>query len=139
MYRHDNFNTMRHLLYNLFLISIILSSNYTFSKENDDMYFMSNDRVNKIKKKVTPASVILSKYRNGSTSINSSDVVEASLINKYRSKIDSKSFSKSSYSSTKSLKYQRDNLYLSKSFEKTILDVSIFMFGIRPYYYSMMD
>ena len=132
---------MKNIVFILFISLLFIAPEISFSQENDDMYFTSKDRIKKkVTKKVTPADVILSKYRKGQTRINSSETVNASLINKYKFKANINSISKNenSRSFVNSLKYDRDNLYVSSSFEQTILDVSNFMFGIRPYYYSMM-
>ena len=132
---------MKNIVFILFISLLFIEPEISFSQENDDMYFTSKDRIKKkLTKKVTPADVILSKYRKGQTRINSSEKVNESLINKYKFKANTNSISKNenSRSFVNSLKYDRDNLYVSSSFEQTILDVSNFMFGIRPYYYSMM-
>ena len=61
-------------------ISLILLSFSSFSQEIDDMYFNSNDRVAKKVKKITPAQIILSKYRSGITANNSSDKIDSKLF-----------------------------------------------------------
>ena len=53
---------------------IVFSTLNVVSQEVDDMYFSSSDRkVKKKTKKITPANIILSKYRKGITDINASN------------------------------------------------------------------
>ena len=61
---------------------MFVSSLLVNAQEIDDMYFTSTDREikKKLSKKVSPAEVILSKYRKGNTKINSTDVIDLSLI-----------------------------------------------------------
>ena len=69
---------------------IFIGSLLVNAQEIDDMYFTSTDRENKKKlsKKVSPAEVILSKYRQGNTKINSSEVIDKSILEKYKSSND---------------------------------------------------
>ena len=73
---------MKNIVFILFISLLFIAPEISFSQENDDMYFTSKDRIKKkVTKKVTPADVILSKYRKGQTRINSSETVNAlSLI-----------------------------------------------------------
>ena len=69
-------------LYLMFVSSLLVNA-----QEIDDMYFTSTDREikKKLSKKVSPAEVILSKYRKGNTKINSTDVIDKSILEKYKS------------------------------------------------------
>ena len=66
---------------------MFVSSLLVNAQEIDDMYFTSTDREikKKLSKKVSPAEVILSKYRKGNTKINSTDVIDKSILEKYKS------------------------------------------------------
>ena len=119
---------------------MVLSPIIVISQEVDDMYFTSSDRKEKKKtKKITPANVILSKYRLGITDLNASDAVDQSIINKYKSEQKNNSVSKNNNLRFKSLKYDRDDLYISQGINSKILDFSFMMLRIRPYYYSIID
>ena len=57
---------MKNIVFILFISLLFIAPEISFSQENDDMYFTSKDRIKKkVTKKVTPADVILSKYRKG--------------------------------------------------------------------------
>ena len=71
-------------------VTLILTSSTSFSQEVDDMYFNSNDRVTKKVKKITPAEVILSKYRSGITATNSNDKIDTKILDRYKLETDSK-------------------------------------------------
>ena len=119
---------------------IVFSTLNVVSQEVDDMYFSSSDRkVKKKTKKITPANIILSKYRKGITDINASNLVDQSIVNKYKSEQKNTSISKKNTSRFNSLKYDRDNLYTSKEINSKILDFSFMMLRLRPYYYSIID
>ena len=126
----------------LYLFALIFVSIFSYAQENDDMYFNKKDRLAKKVKKITPAQTILNKYRSGITGINNSDRINSEVINKYTSRTPiKKNLSKNNDRNIKSLKYNRDNLFRSKSFSKSFLDMNIYMmYGrIRPNYYYMMD
>ena len=61
---------MKQFLILLFCLSLSID---VHSQELDDMYFTGSDRSskNKLKNKVTPADIILSKFREGNTAKNS--------------------------------------------------------------------
>ena len=85
---------------------MVFSTVIVVSQEVDDMYFTSSDRkVKKKTKKITPANIILSKYRKGITDINTSNLVEQSIVNKYKSEQKNTSRSKKNTSRFNSLKY----------------------------------
>ena len=74
---------------------MVFSTVIVVSQEVDDMYFTSSDRkVKKKTKKITPANIILSKYRKGITDINTSNLVDQSIVNKYKSEQKNTSISK---------------------------------------------
>lgn len=119
---------------------MVFSTVIVVSQEVDDMYFTSSDRkVKKKTKKITPANIILSKYRKGITDINTSNLVDQSIVNKYKSEQKNTSISKKNSLRFNSLKYDRDNLYTSKEINNKILDFSFMMLRLRPYYYSIID
>ena len=123
-------------------VTLILTSSTSFSQEVDDMYFNSNDRVTKKVKKITPAEVILSKYRSGITATNSNDKIDTKILDRYKLETDSKYQSTNqTVSKIQSLKFNRDNLYKSKSITNKFLDVNLnLMLGnIRPSYYHLFD
>ena len=104
------------------------------------MYFTSSDRKDKKKiKKITPANVILSNYRKGVTNVNAANLVDKSIVDKYKSEPKNTSITKNNSSSLRSLKYERDNLYISSSINSKILDFSFMMLSVRPYYHSILD
>ena len=64
-------------------LMMVFSTVIVISQEVDDMYFSSSDRkVKKKTKKITPANIIISKYRKGITDINTSNLVAQSIDNK---------------------------------------------------------
>ena len=137
--RLNTINMTKKLLY---LFALIFVSIFSYAQENDDMYFNKKDRLAKKVKKITPAQTILNKYRSGITGINNSDRINSEVISKYTSRTPiKKNLSKNNDRNIKSLKYNRDNLFRSKSFSKSFLDMNIYMmYGrIRPNYYYMMD
>ena len=124
----------------IFSFIIVFSPNIVFSQENDDMYFTSSDRKDKKKiKKITPANVILSNYRKGVTNVNAANLVDKSIVDKYKSEPKNTSITKNNSSSLRSLKYERDNLYISSSINSKILDFSFMMLSVRPYYHTILD
>jgi len=136
-----NFEAMIRKL-NFLLVLFLCSTLFSFAQENDDMYFNKKDRLAKKVKKITPAETILNKYRSGISGINSTDRINSDLINKYKSSTSVKNnIAKKRIKNFKSLKFDRDHLFRSKSFSKSFLDLNIYMmYGrIRPNYYYMMD
>ena len=124
------------------LVLLLISTFSSFAQENDDMYFNKKDRVAKKVKKITPAETILSKYRSGISNINNSEKINSDVISKYKSNVAvNRNISKKSKQNIKSLKYDRDNLFRSKNFSKSLLDLNTFMmYGrIRPSYYYMIN
>ena len=141
MVKYLNFNTMVRKL-NYLLVLFLCSTLFSFAQENDDMYFNKRDRVVKKVKKITPAETILSKYRSGITNTNNSDKINSDIISKYKFSVAvNNHLSKKSSKNIGSLKYDRDNLFRSKSFNKRFLDLNLYMmYGrIRPNYYFMMN
>jgi hypothetical protein len=132
-------------MFRVFIIIFIFlaSPSYLFSQELDDMYFTSKDRKVKKTKKVTPADVILSKYRSGFSEINSDSKISDAIINKY--KINNSSERNSSISKNrdnlKSLKFNRDELFVSSYFDKKFLDFQILTLftRVKPNFYSFYD
>ena len=123
-------------------ISLILLSFSSFSQEIDDMYFNSKDRVAKKVKKITPAQIILSKYRSGTTANNSSDKIDSKLLNRYKLESTTNNLSENEDNNNlKSLKYNRDNLFRSKNINNSFLDINLLlMYGwTNPNYYYMMN
>ena len=127
----------------LTIILIFLSvPGYIFAQEIDDMYFTSKDRNIKKAKKITPANVILSKYRSGSSEINIDNKISSVIINKYKTNISSvKNNRDVKTNNLRSLKYNRDNLFKSNSISKSFLDINLLlMYGrTKSNYYYMMD
>ena len=126
----------------LLFVTLIFASSISFSQEIDDMYFNSKDRVSKKVKKITPADVIMSKYRSGITSTNSNDKIDTKILDRYKSETASQfQSSNQTVSKIQSLKFNRDNLYKSKSITDKFLDVNLnLMLGsIRPSYYHLFD
>jgi hypothetical protein len=96
-----------------FLLMIIVSFN-SVSQERDDMYFNSDDRVNKVKakkKNVTPADVILKNYRKNLSDYDASKNIDPLILNKYKTSLEASRLDVT----LKSLKYNRDNLYVKSN------------------------
>ena len=122
-------------LYLTFVSSLLVNA-----QEIDDMYFTSTDREikNKLSKKVSPAEVILSKYRKGNTKINSSDVIDKSILQKYKSSnVDDILFTEKKKDS-QSLKFDRDNLYASNEINQSFQNNQISSY-VLPYMYRYND
>ena len=68
------------------------------------MYFNSKDRVSKKVKKITPADVIMSKYRSGITSTNSNDKIDTKILDRYKSETASQ-FQSSNQTVSKFMSY----------------------------------
>ncbi len=126
----------------LLFLTLIFSSSMSFSQEIDDMYFNSKDRVNKKVKEITPAEVIMSKYRSGITATNSNDKIDTKILDRYKLETTSEyQSSNQTISKIQSLKFNRDNLYKSKSITDKFLNINLnLMLGnIRPNYYHLFD
>ena len=96
-----------------FLLMIIISFN-SVSQERDDMYFNSDDRVKKIKakkKNITPADVILKNYRKNLSDYDASKNIDPLILNKYKTSLKASRLDVT----LKSLKYNRDNLYVKSN------------------------
>jgi len=100
---------MKNILLSFFSFLILFSFNL-FSQEIDDMYFTSKDRVNKktVKKTITPADIILTNYRKNLSDYDASKDIDPAILSKYNSKTDNVRLGVT----LKSLKYNRDNLYI---------------------------
>ena len=123
-------------------LTLIFTSSMSFSQEIDDMYFNSKDRVNKKVKEITPAEVIMSKYRSGVTATNSNDKIDTKILDRYKLETTSEyQSSNQTVSKIQSLKFNRDNLYKSKSITDKFLNINLnLMLGnIRPNYYHLFD
>ena len=123
-------------------LTLIFTSSMSFSQEIDDMYFNSKDRVNKKVKEITPAEVIMSKYRSGITATNSNDKIDTKILDRYKLETTSEyQSSNQTISKIQSLKFNRDNLYKSKSITDKFLNINLnLMLGnIRPNYYHLFD
>ena len=126
----------------LLFLTLIFTSSMSFSQEIDDMYFNSKDRVNKKVKEITPAEVIMSKYRSGVTATNSNDKIDTKILDRYKLETTSEyQSSNQTISKIQSLKFNRDNLYKSKSITDKFLNINLnLMLGnIRPNYYHLFD
>ena len=117
----------------LTIILIFLSvPGYIFAQEIDDMYFTSKDRNIKKAKKITPANVILSKYRSGSSEINIHNKISSVIINKYKTNTSSvKNNRDVKTNNLRSLKYNRDNLFKSNSISKRFLVLKFLLLYVR--------
>ncbi len=123
----------------IFLFCLSVSANIN-SQELDDMYYTGSDRSSqkKLKNKVSPADIILSKYRKGNTSINNNSSVDETILDRYKSnKSNNINYSKSQ-NETKKLKYNRDNLYVSSDISKSLTDYNLYS-SFLPYYYTYND
>jgi len=100
---------MKNILLSFFSFLILFSFNL-FSQEIDDMYFTSKDRVNKkiVKKTITPADIILTNYRKNLSDYDASKDIDPAILSKYNSKTNNVRLGVT----LKSLKYNRDNLYI---------------------------
>ena len=126
--------------YFISLYLIFVSSLLVNAQEIDDMYFTSTDREikKKLSKKVSPAEVILSKYRKGNTKINSTDVIDKSILEKYKSSnVDDIPFTEKKKDS-QSLKFDRDNLYASNEINQSLQYNRISSY-VLPYMYRYND
>ncbi len=119
---------------------IFIGSLLVNAQEIDDMYFTSTDRENKKKlsKKVSPAEVILSKYRKGNTKINSTEVIDKSILEKYKSSNDDNIPFTEKKKDFQSLKFNRDNLYTSHEINQSFQDYKISTY-VLPYMYRFND
>lgn len=119
---------------------IFIGSLLVNAQEIDDMYFTSTDRENKKKlsKKVSPAEVILSKYRKGNTKINSSEVIDKSILEKYKSSNDDNILFTEKRKDSQTLKFNRDNLYTSNEINQSFQDYKISTY-VLPYMYRFND
>ena len=123
-------------------ISLIILSFSSFSQEIDDMYFNSKDRVAKKVKKITPAQIILSKYRSGTTANNSNDKIDSKLLNRYKLESTTNNLLENEDNNNlKSLKYNRDYLFRSKNINNSFLDINLVLMysWTNPNYYYMMN
>jgi len=119
---------------------MFVSSLLVNAQEIDDMYFTSTDREikKKLSKKVSPAEVILSKYRKGNTKINSTDVIDKSILEKYKSSnVDDIPIIEKKKDS-QSLKFDRDNLYASNDINQSLQYNRISSY-VLPYMYRYND
>ena len=119
---------------------IFIGSLLVNAQEIDDMYFTSTDRENKKKlsKKVSPAEVILSKYRKGNTKINSTEVIDKSILEKYKSSNDDNILFTEKRKDSQTLKFNRDNLYTSNEINQSFQDYKISTY-VLPYMYRLND
>ena len=119
---------------------IFIGSLLVNAQEIDDMYFTSTDRENKKKlsKKVSPAEVILSKYRKGNTKINSSEIIDKSILEKYKSSNDDNILFTEKRKDSQTLKFNRDNLYTSNEINQSFQDYKISTY-VLPYMYRFND
>ena len=122
-------------LYLMFVSSLLVNA-----QEIDDMYFTSTDREikKKLSKKVSPAEVILSKYRKGNTKINSTDVIDKSVLEKYKSSNVDEILITEKKKDSQSLKFDRDNLYASNDINQSFQHNQI-SFYVLPYMYRYND
>ena len=100
---------MKNILLSFLSFLILLSFN-SFSQEIDDMYFTGKDRVKQktVKKTITPADIILKNYRKNLSDYDASKDIDPAILSKYNSKTDNVRLGVT----LKSLKYNRDNLYI---------------------------
>ncbi len=119
---------------------MFVSSLLVNAQEIDDMYFTSTDREikKKLSKKVSPAEVILSKYRKGNTKINSTEVIDKSILEKYKSSNDDNIPFTEKKKDFQSLKFNRDNLYTSHEINQSFQDYKISTY-VLPYMYRFND
>ena len=119
----------------LFKVTFLVSA-----QEIDDMYFTSSDRANykKLSKKVSPAEIILSKYKKGNTSINNLNKIDKSIIENYRSNNLDNNKDYVAIDQTSKLKYDREKLYVSSNILNISSDIFLQVSTI-PYYYLYSD
>ena len=100
---------MKNILLSFLSFLVLLSFN-SFSQEIDDMYFTSKDRVKQkiVKKTISPADIILKNYRKNLSDYDASKDIDPAILSKYNSKTDNVRLGVT----LKSLKYNRDNLYI---------------------------
>ena len=109
---------------NFYLTSFaVLIASVISAQEIDDMYFTGDDRARykKLSQKVSPAEIILSKYREGKTSINSTDRIDNLILDKYKSNNKSYVNLTNKKKDDRSLKFNRENLYSSNQLNKCFL------------------
>ena len=111
-----------------------------YSQELDDMYFTGSDRSskNKLKNKVTPADIILSKFRAGNTAINNDGTVDEDILNRYKSDNSNMTNYSQSQNKNESLKFNRDNLYVSTDISNSLTNPNFYSSFI-PHYYTFND
>ena len=128
---------MKQFLILLFCLSLSID---VHSQELDDMYFTGSDRSskNKLKNKVTPADIILSKFREGNTAINSAGTVDVDILNRYKSDNPNKINYSQLQNKSESLKFNRDNLYVSSDISNSLTNPNFYSSFI-PHFYTFND
>ena len=128
---------MKQFLILFFCLSVSANIN---SQELDDMYYTGADRSSqkKLKNKVSPADVILSKYRKGNTSINNNSNIDEAILDRYKSNKSRNINYSNSRNETKKLKYNRDNLYVSSDISKSLINYNLYS-SFLPHYYTYND
>jgi len=105
-------------LFNTGILSVTLMviSFISYSQENDDLYFNKNDRKNIVKKNNLSAQEIINQYKNdlNQKNVNLKENIDPNLLNKYKNNTP-KVLDKRLNVISKSLKYNRDNLFYRPS------------------------
>ncbi len=120
-----------------FILFILISFN-SFSQERDDMYFTNDDRAKKIKAKkkdITPADVILKNYRKNLSDYDASKSIDPLILSKYISSNEDKRLDVT----LKSLKYNRDNLYVKSNSSNTSRFFNSMSYSPYLYNYRIFD
>lgn len=101
---------------NILTLVLILFTFVSFSQEYDDLYFNKNDRKTIVQKNNLSAQEIINQYKNDLTlrNVELKDNINPDLLNKYKSN-SQEVLDKRVKVISKSLKYNRDNLFFRPS------------------------
>lgn len=98
------------------LVLFVSFTHISYTQENDDLYFNKNDRKIVVQKKSLSAQEIINQYKNEleQKNIALKENIDSNLLNKYRSN-SSEVLDERVKVISKSLKYNRDNLFFRPS------------------------
>ena len=98
------------------VVLILFFAHISYTQENDDLYFNKNDRKIISQKKSLSAQEIINQYKNEleQKNIDLKENIDPNLLNKYKSN-SSEILDERVKVISKSLKYNRDNLFFRPS------------------------
>ena len=109
-------NIVSNLFYVYLSIILLFFGHVSYTQENDDLYFNKNDRKIVVQKKSLSAQEIINQYKNDleQKNIDLKENIDPNLLNKYKSN-SSEILDERVKVISKSLKYNRDNLFFRPS------------------------